>query len=54
MAKYAKFITASVGGIAFFLGVVLTPAQDTTAQNIIAAVVALLTAFGVYAVPNKQ
>jgi hypothetical protein len=52
MARHAKFVTASAGAVAFFLSVVLTPEDNATAQAIIAAVVGLLTAVGVYAVPN--
>ena len=52
MGTVSKFITAVVGGVGAFLAVVLTPEDNATAQAVIVAVVSLLTALGVYAVPN--
>lgn len=50
--QYAKALIATFGG-ALTVAVQTIPA-DTTAGRIIAAIVALLTAAGVYAVPNKN
>ena len=52
MSTVSKFVAAFVGGIGSFLAVVLTPEDYQTAQAVIVAVVALLTAVGVYVVPN--
>lgn len=56
MAKYSKFIVAVLGavltGLAVFAGIDLE-AKGITADTIWNFVLPVLTAFGVWAVPNK-
>jgi hypothetical protein len=49
--KYGKTHVAAVGGVA---EVVIRLFPHSTAADVAAAVVAVLTAFGVYAAPHRQ
>ena len=51
MKKYAKFITAAIGG-AVAVVAILWPG-DSQAQQVHSVVIAVATAQGVYAVTNK-
>jgi len=52
MSKYAKFVTAFVAAAGVIAANLLTPTDADTVNNVLTAVVALLGALGVYAVPN--
>jgi hypothetical protein len=49
---YAKAIAAIVGAIA--VAVIQVVGADTTAGQVATVIVAVLTALGVYAVPNRE
>lgn len=51
MKKYAKFITAAIGGAAAVVAI-LWPG-DSQAAQILGVVIIVATALGVYQVPNK-
>jgi hypothetical protein len=57
MAKYAKFIVAVIGAvlaaITAFLGYDLA-AAGVTAESVMALLIPILTAVGVWAVPNDE
>ncbi len=52
MSRYAKFFTAFFAAAGVLAVNLLTPTDAETANNIITAVIGLLGAIGVYAVPN--
>ncbi len=54
MSKYSKLIAAVIGVVAIVIGPeILGLADEAKSEMIAQSVLALLTAFGVYQVPNK-
>jgi uncharacterized membrane protein len=54
VSRYAKFITAALAAVGVLAANLLTPETADDVETVLTAVVSILGALGVYAVPNSR